>query len=97
MSPVVRQLLATAAPHVAGSASPHSHIAKKMGRPVALSAFDMAVYRGIGPMAVSFAGTLQLSYFKKSTPHDAYVFASISSWPRPPGPPPPQCSVPLSL
>ena len=35
-------------PHSQGLATPHSHMAKVMGRPVALRARDMLVYRGMG-------------------------------------------------
>ena len=38
MSCVVRQLLPTAGAHVAGSSWPHSHMEKKICRPLALSA-----------------------------------------------------------
>ena len=41
MSPVVRQLLPTSVDQVAGSSTPHSHIEKSMGRPVAFSASRM--------------------------------------------------------
>jgi hypothetical protein len=41
MSYVVRHVLATPAIHVDGKSTAHSHAAKKMGRPVALSASRM--------------------------------------------------------
>ena len=55
-SPAMRQDCASALPHVQGCATPHSHMEKAMGRPVALSAADMLAYRGCGSLAY-FAGT----------------------------------------
>lgn len=61
LTSVVRQLLPTSGAHSHGSATPHSHIEYRMGRPVALSASRMAVYLST---TQSEAGAKQLSYFK---------------------------------
>lgn len=60
MSPVVRQLLPTSAPHVHTLSWPQLHRLYRIGRPVAARASRIAVYR-------VRAGTpvlLQLSYFR---------------------------------
>ena len=43
MSPVVRQELPTGAAHCQASATPHSHMEKRMGRPVRFRASRIAV------------------------------------------------------
>ena len=55
-----------ALPHVQGCATPHSHMEKAMGRPVALRAADMLAYRGCGSF-LYWSGTLQKSCFTQST------------------------------
>lgn len=49
MSGVVRQLLAMGRAQVAGSSTPHSHMEKKMGRPVAFRASRMTGYFSFTP------------------------------------------------
>ncbi len=60
MSPVVRHRWPTSDAHCQGLFSPHSQMLYTMGRPVALSASRMVVYRCLA----STPWLLQLSYFR---------------------------------
>ena len=92
ISSSIRALFAYGDIHSHASDTPQMHAENSMGTPVALSAFAIATYRVCG----STFWLLQLSYFRYCTPHSAYVAASITSWPIPPGRPP-HVAVPASL
>jgi hypothetical protein len=73
MSPVVRHELPVARPHVQTASWPHSHIAKKIGRPVAARASRIVSYRC---WLVRPPWSPQLSYLSRSMPHEAKRLAS---------------------
>src|SRR5450755_3312510 len=81
ISPVVRYRSPTPPAQSQGAWSPHSQRLKTMGLPVALSAALMVLYAS-GVLRLS---VLHQSYFRKSTPQDAYNLASSYSCPLVPG------------